>query len=68
MIAKRTSLGGGGPYETSFALGVAAGPSSTASRNEPLSRSQSHEFQQVSGILFPLYRMYYDRDFPRLFL
>lgn len=55
MIAKRTSLGGGA-YETSFALGVAGAPSSTASRvsrNAPLSRTQSHEFSASLGYLVP---------------
>ena len=58
MIAKRTSLGGGA-YETSFALGVAGAPSSTASRvsrNAPLSRTQSHEFSASLGYLVPFSR------------
>ncbi len=60
IIAKRTSLGGGA-YKTSFALGVAAGPSSTASRNAPLSSKSRVSCSRFHG-------MYYTRDFPRLFL
>ena len=58
MIAKRTSLGGGA-YETSFALGVAGAPSSTASRvsrKAPLSRTQSHEFSASLGYPVPFSR------------